>query len=262
MELLSAIGLLMGLLTIAWLAHAALPHLPEAHRSRDTLDMVRLSSGFVITSAALVLGLLIASVNTAFFESSSSMNALAGGVRQTDSCLQDYGPAADPQRQILRRYVVGVLKTTWPEEPLPASSAGQVEPSRSGFENLALGDELEAIRLGLIRLTPADDEHRQLRSLCLEEFSKLLDSRWKLIGEAHGTISAPFFRILVLMIAIVFACFGLNAPRNLLAWTSIGLAALTIAISIYVVLELDSPLDGVIKVSSAAMRSALAHFDR
>lgn len=261
-DFLSA-ALLFGLLLGASSAsHAVLPYLPAAHRSRDTMEMVRLVSSLVITFAALVLGLLIASVNTAFFHSGNDMNALAGSIRQTATCLKAYGPEAEPQRQMLRRYIVEVIVTTWPEEPPPPGETPTQSSATAGVESTALGDALQQVRIGLLGLTPGDDLHSRIATLCSAQMNDVMANRWKLIGEAHSTISAPFYRIMTVMLIVVFACFGLSAPRNILAWITIGLAAFIIAASVFVTLELDGPLDGVIKVSSASMRTALANFDR
>ncbi len=261
-DLLSAALLLIALLAVAGLAHALLPHLPETHRSADTRDMVRLVSSLIVTFAALVLGLIIASVNTAFFNNGNDMNALAGSVRQTGGCLAAYGSAADPQRLLLRRYLVGVIATTWPEEPMPDGGNPGIATIGPGFESVALGDILQQVRLGILALDPPDEMHKKLATLCAGDMAGLMADRWKLIEEAHSTISTPFYRILAVMLIVVFACFGLSAPRNLLAWLTVGLAAFIIAAAVFVVLELDGPLDGMIKVSSVSMRAALANFDR
>ncbi len=261
-DLLSAVLLLIALLAVAASAHALVPHLPETHRSADTRDMVRLVSSFVVTFAALVLGLIIASVNTAFFNNGNDMNALAGSVRQTDTCLATYGPVADPQRRLLRRYLAGVIATTWPEEPPPPGDVPNVPSTGPSFESLGLGDILYQVRLGILALEPPDEMHKRLAALCASDMAEVTANRWKLIEEAHSTISTPFYRILAIMLVLVFACFGLSAPRNLLAWLTVGLAASIIAASVFVVLELDGPLDGMIKVSSASMRAALANLDR
>lgn len=257
----SAAILFASLLASSALTHLVLPHLPEHHRSRETLDIVRLVSSLVVTFAALVLGLLIASVNTAFFDVGTDMNNLAAAIRQTDTCLHDYGAEADPIRAQLRNYLAGAIASTWPGES-PPGARSSLEAAGLPFESLDLGQSLQRIRLGIIHLDPQDSVHKQLADLCSGEFTKLTAARWKLIGEARNSVSVPFYRVLWLMLIATFACFGLNAPRNSLSWITIALAAFTIAASVFVLLELDGPLDGLIKVSSDSMRAALAAFDR
>jgi hypothetical protein len=58
--------------------------------------------------------------------------------------------------------------------------------------------------------------------------------------------------------SIIFAR-GLFAPSNAITIASLLLAALSVSGAIFLILELDQPFDGVIQISSAPMRNALAH---
>ena len=72
----------------------------------------------------------------------------------------------------------------------------------------------------------------------------------------------PFYLVLAFWLVIVFASFGLSAPRNALSYASIVLAALSIASVIFVILDLDTPFRGIFMVSSQPMREALAQLSR
>jgi len=50
---------------------------------------------------------------------------------------------------------------------------------------------------------------------------------------------------------------SLLAPRNLLSYVTVTLGALAIASAIYVIVDLDRPLDGIFAVSSQPLRDAL-----
>lgn len=254
-DLASATLLLAGLLGAAALGQYALPRLPEHHRSRETLEVVRLVSSYIVTFAALVLGLLTASVNSAFYQAGNDMNALAGSIRQADLSLRAYGTDADPARAALLAYAARVVAATWPEEGGAPAAAPSPE---AAIEGGALDDALQTARSLVLGLDPPDALRKRLAAICADDLSKIVDLRWRLVAEAHDTISVPFYRVLVLMLLAVFASFGLGGPRNWLTWVTIGLGAFTIATSVFVVLELDGPLDGFIKVSSASMRAALA----
>ena len=54
------------------------------------------------------------------------------------------------------------------------------------------------------------------------------------------------------------ASFGLYAPRNGTVLAVLFMAAVAVAAAVFLILELDGPLDGVIKISSAPLRFALA----
>ena len=64
---------------------------------------------------------------------------------------------------------------------------------------------------------------------------------------------------LVIWLVLLFVSFGLFAPRNAMAVTVLLVGACSISAAIFLVLELNQPLDGMIKVSSAPMRNALRH---
>jgi len=101
--------------------------------------------------------------------------------------------------------------------------------------------------------------HQRLLGDCLNQFERLLDQRWKLIEEAHSSISLPFYLVLMFWLAVVFGSFGLTAPRNALSYTMILLGALAIASAVFVILDLDTPFTGSLVVPSQPMRDALAH---
>jgi len=86
-----------------------------------------------------------------------------------------------------------------------------------------------------------------------------MQTRWRLVEEAGSSISTPFLVILVFWLGVVFASFGLNAPRSLLSYTTIALGAVSVASAIFLILDLDTPFDGIFSVSSEPMRHALTY---
>ena len=61
---------------------------------------------------------------------------------------------------------------------------------------------------------------------------------------------------------MVFASFGLSAPRNLLSYATITIVGVAIASAIYVIVDLDRPFGGIFAVSSEPLREALAQLAR
>ena len=57
---------------------------------------------------------------------------------------------------------------------------------------------------------------------------------------------------------LMFLGFGLCAPRNTVAAVAIVICAVSLASVIYVMLELDDPLRGLLGISSDPLRQALA----
>ena len=64
--------------------------------------------------------------------------------------------------------------------------------------------------------------------------------------------------VLVFWLTIIFGSFGLFAPRNATVVAMLFLCALSVSGAIFLILELDQPFDGLLQISSAPMRDALA----
>jgi len=108
-------------------------------------------------------------------------------------------------------------------------------------------------------MEPTNAMHRRLAADCIRQFNRLSQVRWHFVELAGGGLPFRFIVVLVFWLAIVFASFGLNLPRNALAYATVLLAAVSIASAIYLVLDLDTPYGGIITASSQPMRDALAH---
>jgi hypothetical protein len=87
-------------------------------------------------------------------------------------------------------------------------------------------------------------------------------ARWTALQEIGSSIQWPFMAVLVFWLAVIFASFGLFAPRNAIVTAALLVAALSVAGSIYLILEMDQPYGGLIKISSAPVRTALEQLGR
>jgi hypothetical protein len=63
--------------------------------------------------------------------------------------------------------------------------------------------------------------------------------------------------LLIFWLAVLFGSFGLFAPRNVTVIIVLFVCACSMAGAIFLILELNHPLDGFVKVSSAPLRKAL-----
>lgn len=265
-DLADAVLMFVLLLAASGVGLLARTLLSEHHRSHETVETIQLITTMLFTFAALVLGLLTTSAKVSFDEIGNDVRGLATQLIQMDRLLEEYGADAAPVRQELRRYTAAAIASTWSREPRPPGDYYPPAPPRlasdAPLESSALGDALQQAELRLRSLRPTDAMHQRLVADCLDQFELLVQRRWKLIEEAHKSISAPFYIVLTLWLVIVFACFGLSAPENALAGIMIVLGGLSIASAVFVILELDSPLSGMVTVPSQPMRDALSHLSR
>ena len=75
-----------------------------------------------------------------------------------------------------------------------------------------------------------------------------------------GTVS--FLIVVIFWLTATFASFGLYAPRNATVVAVLLVAAVSVAAAVFLVLELDGPFDGLIKVSSGPFRFALTQLNQ
>jgi hypothetical protein len=238
------------------------PLLSERHRGMETVDLVRLVVTMLVTFAALVLGLLTTSVKSSFDQVTNDFRGYAVDIIALGRSLQEYGPETQTAHALLRSYTAAAIASTWTNEPPPPGAdiklLGAPVPGTE-LESTALGDVLTSIEQQIRHLDPPDTMRRTLAADALAQFERLVQDRWRLIEEAHSSITLPFCLVLGLWLVIVFACFGLSAPRNLLVFTIIALGALSIASAVYVILDLDTPFTGGLTIPSQPMRDALTH---
>jgi len=224
--------------------------LPAAHLSEESKDVVRLGTGLVATMAALVLGLLVASAKGSYDTQKDGLDEITANLTLLDTVLQQYGPPAQDVRQNLRRVVAVAMARLWPAD------ASQ-EPTLGAAETTVAAKSLHA---QLLALVPATEMQRALQAQALQIATELARTRLLLVAQHESTdISGVFLVILTFWLVVLFASFGLFAPRNATVITALLISALSVSGAIFLILELDQPFTGVIQISSAPLRSAFAH---
>jgi hypothetical protein len=225
-------------------------NLPEHHLSGATKDVVRLGTGLIGTIAALVLGLLIASANATFETQSSQVQQLTANIIVLDRMLALYGPETDSARNLLRREIVSLADRIWREN---GSESGTAPPFEASATALSFYDEI-------LQLSPRNEEQRTLQARAVDSAQELGRTRLLLFAEAGRTIPMPFLVVLVSWLAIIFASFSLFADNNATTIGALALFALSASASIFLILELSQPFTGLMMLSSAPLRHALAPF--
>ena len=83
-------------------------------------------------------------------------------------------------------------------------------------------------------------------------------TRWSMYAQETAAVSFPLLIVLVLWLTLIFISFGLFAPFNATVVSSLFVSALSVSGAIFLILEMYTPYTGVINISSAALRAALA----
>jgi hypothetical protein len=224
--------------------------LPKHHLSDESKDAIKVATGLIATLTALVLGLLIASAKANYDTLNSELGLMSAKIMQLDAALADYGPESREARDFLRSSVTSALRRLWPEERGTVEIAVIGEPSRM-FRDL---------RKKLIQLSPGNDEQRSLRSRAMQVSIEIADTRWLLVQHA-GKSALPHLAssLLIFWLTFLFFSFGLFAPRNAMVIIVFVICALSATGSLLLIMELDQPYQGLIKLSSQPVREALSH---
>jgi len=226
--------------------------LPEHHLRDDSKDALKLGTGLIATLVALVLGLLVGSAKSSFDAMSTGLTELGAKVILLDRTLAQYGPETMEARDLLRRSVASSIELIWPEN----------RTAKEGLKAVETGTRVESIQGELRKLSPRDDSQRLLLSEALQISGEVAQGRWLLIERAQGSLPTPFLVVLVFWLVVLFFCFGLFSPHNPTVIAVLFICALSVSGAIFLILEMNTPIEGMIKVSSAPLRKALEHLGR
>jgi hypothetical protein len=223
--------------------------LPGHHLSSDSKDTVKLGAGMIATLAALVLGLLVSSAKGSFDTMNAEITLGASKIVLLDRVLANYGPAAGDAREQLRRSVAAGIEVVWPEKKTAVPGLTTFERARG----------MELVQEKLHELTPATEVQRQLLAQAVQISGDLLQARWLLIEQTTNALPMPFLVMLLFWLTMLHMSFGLFAPRNATVVIVLLICALSVSGAIFLILEMNHPMTGFIKVSSAPMLKALEH---
>ena len=219
--------------------------LPDEHLSADTKDIVKLVVGLIGTMAALVLGLLIASAKSSYDVRSGEVTQLSANVVLLDRVMAHYGPATKDARESLRRSVAERDRSHMARRPIPSRASDSDDRGR------------RLLRQDPDALAPQNDAQRALQAQALALSISLGQTRW-LLADQGSSIPMPFLLVLILWLTLILGSFGLFAPRNTMVIFALFVCALSLSSAIFLILELDQPFEGLLRISSAPLRAALA----
>ncbi len=223
--------------------------LPEHHLDDDSRDIVKLGTGLVATISALVLSLLISSAKSSFDKMNDDLVQSAAVLIQLDRTLAAYGPETRDIRDLIKRqYSAGI-------DRLFSGNKSQ-EARLDSPETLS---RIEGMIARLRQLSPGNDVQRALQFDAIAAANEMTRTRWLFLLQTQEPMPMSLLVVLVSWLAIIFMAFGLFAPRNATVVTTLGLSALCAAGAIFLILEMNQPLTGFVRLSSAPMRDALAH---
>jgi hypothetical protein len=246
----------VSLITLAFVFGGALlgmflrATLPEHHFDSDSKDVVKLGMGLVATMAALVLGLLIASAKSSFDTQNAELTEMSSKVVLLDRLMAHYGPESKEVRDVLRAAVVRVM-----EGMNTRQHSDPFETTESSTSSEVLYDKIRELPVNT-------DAQRAMQVQAINISLSLAQTRWLMFEQNANSISVPMLAVLIFWLTIIFVSFGLFAPPNATVIATLFVSALSVSGAIFLILEMYTPYAGLIHVSSAPLRVALAHLGR
>jgi len=260
---------MMGALAGLWVGQ----RVPEHCRTEDSREAIQVAAGMISFLAALVLGLLTASVQSNFDTTNSQINGFAAQLAMLDQTLSDMGPEATAARGILRHYTALSLQDNWPEEngapgptgPSVGTAVMSMVESLAGvthpvwFEGAHTNQLLNQLRLAVMSLPAQGQPNQSLRDSGVSQLETLVQTRWGLHERTQNPLLPSVMLVLVFWTTAIFMSFGYTAPANAAVVLAFLIAAASLAISFGLLVEMDQPFEGLIRISSHPMHDALHH---
>jgi hypothetical protein len=219
--------------------------LPDHHLSSDSRDGIKLAIGLVSTMSALVLGLLVSSAKSSYDTQRSEVIQMAAKVAFLDRILTAYGPEGAEARSRFHDVMKDTIQRMWPEEAgSPVSPAPNPQTGNAMFTAIQ-------------NLAPSDDTQRKLKDQATSVATDLGQLRFLLHAQLVPSISKPMLIILVSWLVIIFFGFSVLAPSNPTVILAFVISAVAVSGAIFLILELDQPFDGFLRISSEPMVNAL-----
>jgi hypothetical protein len=226
--------------------------LPDHHLEGDSKDTVRLVMGLIATMSALVLSLLISSANSSYDAQAAGLQQMSADIAQLDRMLVLYGPETQEIRTMLRQSVTAAHQQVWPPDD---SQPANLDPAAGRAQTDALYAKLQ-------NLTPKTAAQTRAQDTAWQLAAGLVRIRLLLYDQLNGSISWPLVTVLIFWVSVLFLGFGLFARPNVTVLATMTVGAISVAGAIFLILELNHPYSGFIRLSDAPIRAALNSMNR
>lgn len=221
---------------------------PENYTDEATEGNVKVVLGMLSMLTTIVLGFITADSKQSFDKAAGIVSDNAARIVSIDQSLAMFGPAAQPIRDAIKESTEG-----WVERI--KSPLGDADADLGAVER---GRQYEAIVTAIAELKPEDMAQERAQTRATEQAAALQHDRWVLTTERVAQSPTIFLCIVLAWLAIEFFIFGLFANRNTVVTVATIFACVTVASSMYLILELEGPMTGQLRIPTRPLERALA----
>lgn len=247
-SLIVVVVVLAGALTGAYVRS----RLPKHHVEGDSRDIVKAGIGLLATLAALVLGLIVASAKNSFDTKTEEVQAAAVTLLHLDRSLRRLGREGNEARQEVLQMVTTRVNRIW----------GGRDAVQTALMSVDNQPNIETLQAKLRAISSKDEAQRSAIANALQAIDELAQVRALAIAHSGSAIIMPLLVLLVFWFTVIMAGLNLFAPSNGTTLAFNVLCALSIASAIFLILKMDRAFGGLIQISDAPLRAALAQLAR
>lgn len=219
-------------------------NLPKHYLSEATHKIVQLTMSPVGLLAALVVGLLVTNAKTGLDTSSKEIAQFSTSLRLLDREAVHFGSEAKPLRELLRAFTEEKIAQTWTE------TVASQDHSHSVRMLNEIQDRLRAF-------VPQDDLSREARVSALRLIDDLKQTSRLLALQKNSHMPRLFLIVVIFWLSVLAFSYAVFAPPNVAVVVAFAVAAFSIAAAVNLIVDMDHPFAGYIKVSPAPMQEAL-----
>jgi hypothetical protein len=223
--------------------------LPDYHITVESKEAIKLALGLVASMTALVIGLMVAAAKDNFDSQELAMRQSVTQVLMLDRMLANYGPETEEIRASMKDMVAARI----------ADVSSKKHPSVKTLDISGSVSRTERILFKIQALSPKTEAQQWFRSQAVEYMSGIMQTRWAILERIGNSIPIAFLIILICWFTFIFISFGLISSRNVTILAVFFVCALSVSTAIFLILEMDSPFGGIIKVSAAPLRFAVSY---
>jgi hypothetical protein len=225
--------------------------LPGTRLNQETREVVRLGTGLLVTLAAVLISLMIASAKNSYDTQDAHFRQLSAHLVLADQLLSQYGPEAVEIRKMMRQAVPAAIDRIWHEK---ATSS----PQSNAFSANSLAEQFNN---AIDRLTPATDAQRAIKARILQASADIANTRLMMFADGDNPILTPFLLILIFWLTVIFTSFGLFVEPGPVAVTALLVFALSVSSALFLIADLSQPYAGLMQISREPLRTVLSPLD-
>ncbi len=195
--------------------------------------------------SALVLGLLIAGTKTNFDTRSKEVEQFAANLTLLDRELSHFD--IKDARDLLRAFTARQLALTWPKDRARVPVVREAQTMQM----------LDDIQQRLRAWKPENEIAREGRTNAMQLANELQQTSCLLEVQQNSQTPRPFIIVVIFWVSVLFLSYAVFAPVNAIVIVAMLVSSISVSMAVNLILDMDHPFSGFIRVPSITMQQAL-----